>query len=129
MAFGVPPTTHRYLIEHFSGVPHPKTMLSSRYTKFVDCLLTISKPEVAFLANMSVSDNRTVMGKTVTRLKREVDCQDLTANLVKKKVKFFPVPQVEEWRFSYLDELISVEAGDGYIDNSFSSSDGVGADG
>ena len=120
MAFGVPPTTHRYLIEHLSGVPHPKTMLSSRYTKFVDCLLTSSKPEVAFLANMSVSDNRTVMGKTVTRLKREVDCQDITANLVKNKVKYFPV---EEWRLSYLDELVSVEAGDSCIDNSFSSSD------
>ena len=44
IAFGVPPTTHRYLVEHLSGTPHPKTMLNARYVKFVDSLLNSRKP-------------------------------------------------------------------------------------
>ena len=75
MAFGVPQTTHHYLIEHLSGTPHPKTMLCSRYVKFVDCLLKNSKGEGALLANMAADDNRTVLGKIVSRLRREVDIQ------------------------------------------------------
>ena len=79
------------------------------YVKFVDSLLRSRKPEVAFIANMAVSDNRTVMGKTM-------------ASLVKTKLKYFPVPQVEEWRLSFLDELLSVEKGEWSIDDFFSSS-------
>ena len=33
MASGVPPMTHRYLVEHISKAPHVKTMLASRYAK------------------------------------------------------------------------------------------------
>ena len=92
MAFGVPPTTHRYLIEYMSGTLHPKTMLSSRYSKFVDSLCMSSKMEVALLANMAVQDNRTVMGKTVSRLKQELNSQVLTPSLIKKNLKYF------EWK-------------------------------
>ena len=31
MVFGVPPTTHRYLIEPLAGTPHARTMLCCRY--------------------------------------------------------------------------------------------------
>ena len=123
MAFGVPPTTHRYLIEYMSGALHPKTMLSGRYSKFVDSLCMSSKVEVALLANMAVQDNRTVMGKTVARLKQELNSDVLTSNLVKKNLKYFPVPQDEEWRLPFLDELLSVETNDSSIDGCFSSSD------
>ena len=51
IALDVPATTHRYLIEHLSGSLHPRTMLSSRYVKFVNSMLMSSKPEVAFLAS------------------------------------------------------------------------------
>ena len=78
MAFGVPPSTRLYLIEYMSGTLHPKTMLSSRYSKFVESMCKSSKMEVALLANMAVQDNRTVMGKTVSRLEQELNSQVLT---------------------------------------------------
>ena len=121
MAFGVPPTTHRYLIEHMSGTLHPKTMLSSRYSKFVESLCKSSKMEVALLANMAVQDNRTVMGKTVSRLKHELNCQVLTSSLVRRNIKYFP--QDEEWRLTFLYELLSAETNESTIDECFSSSD------
>ena len=57
MAYGVPPMTHRYMIEHLSKTLHVKTMLASRFSKFVDSLLNSCKLEVAFLANLSVQDH------------------------------------------------------------------------
>ena len=110
-------------MEHLPGTLHPKTMLNTRYTKFVDSLLKSKKAEVAFLASVSASDNRTVMGKTVTRLKNELSCQVITPGLVKTRLKYFPVPQEEEWRLSFLDELLSVGNGESSIDDSFSSAD------
>ena len=42
-AWGVPNTTHRYLIEEISGSLHPKVMLASRYIGFVKSLCTSPK--------------------------------------------------------------------------------------
>ena len=49
MVFGVPPTTHRYLVEPLSGTPHAKVMLSSRYFKFKQTLYDSNKMVVNFI--------------------------------------------------------------------------------
>ena len=117
MAFGVPPTTHRYLIEHLSGTHHPKTMLCSRYKKFVDSLVSSSKMEVALLANMAKENNRTVVVKTMSRMKRELDCEDLTSTFISKNLKYFPVPHNEEWCLTFIDELLPVDENENTIDD------------
>ena len=98
-------------------------MLCSRYLKFVESLLKSSKVEVALLANMAVEDNRTILGKTVSRLRREMSCDNLTPNLVRKNLKYFPVPPNEEWRLTFLDDLLSVETRESNIDDCFSLDD------
>ena len=123
MAFGVPPMTHRYLVEHISKVPHVKTMLASRYANFVNILLRSCKPEVALLASLSFEDNRTVMGKTVSRLKKEIIPYEISARNIKKKLRYFPVPAEEEWRLPVLDELVAVEAGNSIMTEDFSKED------
>ena len=123
MAFGVPPMTHRYLVEHISKVPHVKTMLASRYANFVNILLRSCKPEVALLASLSFEDNRTVMGKTVSRLKKEIIPYEISARSIKKKLRYFPVPAEEEWRLPVLDELVAVEAGQSIMTEDFSQED------
>ena len=62
------------------------------------------------------------MGKTNSRLKQELNSQVLTSSLVKENLKYFPVPQDEEWRLPFLEELLSVETNDSTIE-CFSSSD------
>ena len=117
LAFGVPCTTHRYMIEPMSGSPHPKTMLSTRYVKLIDSLCSSSKLEVSLLANLAVEDNRTVMGRTVSRVKQDLGCQDLTPMNVKKKLKYFPTPECERWRLDFLRELLSVSCNQSTIEN------------
>ena len=116
-AFDVPRTTHRYMIEPMSGSPHPKTMLSTRYVKLIDSLCSSSKLEVSLLATLAVGDNRTVMGRTMSRLKQELGCQDLTPTNVKKKLEYFPTPEGERWRLNFLEELLSVSSNQSTIEN------------
>ena len=109
--------------KHLSGTPHPKTMLCSRYKKFLDSLVSSSKMEVALLANMAMEDNRTVVGKTMSRMKRELECEDLTSTQISKSLKYFPVPPNEEWRLPFIDELLSVDENEYTLDDCFSSAD------
>ena len=74
IAFDIPCTAHRYLMEPLSRSPHPKTILSSRLVKISDSLCTSSKKEVYLLGNLASSDKRTMLGKTMSRLKREMEC-------------------------------------------------------
>ena len=46
VCFGVPATTHMYLVEPLSGVQHVKNMLCSRLVKFLDQLILCGKPAV-----------------------------------------------------------------------------------
>ena len=78
IALGVPATTHIQSIKYLSGSPHPRTLLGSRYLKFVNSLLMNFKQEVALLANLSVDAHRAVLGRTLARLRKELDVQVIT---------------------------------------------------
>ena len=54
------------------------------------------KPEVALLSSLSVGDNRTVMGKKVSRLKKDIIPYDISASIIKKKGRYFPITVEEE---------------------------------
>ena len=106
----VPYTTHRYLIEPLSECHHPKTMLTSRFVKFTKSLLTSSKPSIRYLASITRNDNRTLMGKTLSKISRDllVDRTDLTSSLVSRKMVYAPVPADQMWRLDTLLELLKV---------------------
>ena len=111
-AWKVPNTTHRYLVEPISGSLHPKVMLASRYVQFGKSLLTSTKYQVRVLANLCSTDNRTVMGKTLSKVRRECGLSrhspgHLTSALVKAKMKYFEVPPDQTWRTQILSELLN----------------------
>ena len=105
--FNVPRETHRYLIEVISNCIHPKTMLSSRYVKFTESLTTTKKDSVRYLGKLNSDDNRTLLGKTLSRFRKDCDLYDsLTPSLVKRNMTYFPVPAGDVWRNYILLELL-----------------------
>ena len=108
--FQVPYTTHRYLVQPLSDCPHPKTMLSTRFIKFMQSLVSSTKSSISYLARLVRYDNRTLAGKTVSRLSREcnIDKVSLTASSVSRSVRYFPVPEEELWRIDIMKELLNV---------------------
>ena len=111
-AFRVPYRTHRYLIEVVSGCLHPKVMLASRYSAFLHSLLNSPKYDVRILARMCATDNRTVMGRTLSQIGRECgqpggEPSQLRPAVIKSKMKYVAVPPQEQWRTGFLTELLS----------------------
>ena len=86
-------------------------MLSSRYVKFAQCLVSSSKPSVSYLARLVRNDNRTLMGRTLSKMSREtnVDKASMTSSIVGKSMKYFPVPGDQMWRIDILKELLCVK--------------------
>ena len=111
MAWKVPNTTHRYLIECISGSLHPKVMLASRYSTFVNSLMKSPKYSVRVLANLCATDHRAVMGQSLAQIGRECgltggDTGQLSSALIKQKMKYFSVPPDQVWRTGILSELL-----------------------
>ena len=104
--FGVPPTTHRYLVEPLAGTPHAKTMLPSRFVKFKQTLYSSNKLMVGLMVRIAAEDRRTVMGRTLAKLKSELNGMKLTCSNIRKNLKYFPVPDNEVWRLRFLDDLL-----------------------
>jgi hypothetical protein len=85
-------------------------MLSCRYVKFKEMLFQSNNQMVNLLAMMAAGDHRTVMGNTLSKLKRELAGRDLNCNNTKSYMKYFPVPEQENWRMGFLEELMEADA-------------------
>ena len=103
--------THRYLIEKISRTFHPKVMLASRLVNFHKKMTASSKLCVRLLARLCEKDLRTVLGKTLNKLCDIIgssEIGDLTANIIKKNMTYYDVPDNETWRVNSVTELIKV---------------------
>ena len=108
---GVPNTTHRFLIEPLSGSMHPKVMLSSRLVMFRDTMMKNNKLVIKFLINLFKGDWRTVIGRNLGLIQRELGGDMITPELVKRHLKYFEVPAEEKWRVTTITELLEVKSG------------------
>ena len=74
-------------------------------------LVSSTKSSISYLARLVRYDNRTLAGRTVSRLSREckVDRGSLTVSIINKSVRYFPVPEEELWRLDIMKELLNVK--------------------
>ena len=87
---------------------HPKVMLCSRFASFHQSLLSCDKFQVRYLARLQQADQRTVFGRTLFKIGQECDTNFPSKAVVKKKMKYFAVPEVEAWRPPLLSDLLKV---------------------
>ena len=110
MAFKIPSQTHNYLIESLSDCPHAKVMLASRFTQFHKSLIENKKSCIRLLSNISEDDLKTIHGRNLFHLQRELDCdiQDLSSSFIKANMKFKLLPNEEQWRIPLLLNLLDI---------------------
>jgi hypothetical protein len=104
---------HKYLVESISNTMHPKTMLASRYVTFYKALTNSTKLIVRFLASLFETDQRTLMGRTLDILCRQLDISDpsqLSSCIVKRTLKYSEIPEEEKWRTSTVTELLKLRS-------------------
>ena len=110
--FGLPWTTHRFFIEAVSGTSHPKTLMCSRWVKFLGSLKSCLKGSVRYQANLVCNDRRTLAGNTMSRIAKDcnVERSSLGRTHARNMEYFSPLPG-EEWRLALLEELLLVRDG------------------
>ena len=94
-------------------------MLCSRLVKFRQTLISCKKPAVRILARICETNSKTVFGNNLVNIARECDSkiEDLTATLVKTRIKYMEVPLQHEWKIGFVKELIMIISRDMMVEN------------
>ena len=105
--YSLPWKTHRYLIQDISECVHPKTMLSTRFVKFLESVSKCEKSCVRYLGRIVKSDKRTLVGRTLAKLALECGCdvESLISTSV-RRLEYFQICDDERWRNPLLKELL-----------------------
>ena len=101
-------STHRYLLDPFSGFTHVLPMLTNRFLKFYNTLYFSDKNAVSNLRLCQENDCRSTFGLNI----RNICLRNNAANIFECKkyaVKYFPIPDNEVWRVNILKELIDLK--------------------
>ena len=109
--FGVPNTTHRYLIDQLSNSQHLMVILYKRYLTFIQSILTSHKKCLASLASRMTKDQGSITKKNLNLISHESgvdEVLDVAPSFVVSTIVYAPTPIGEEWRHSLLLELIDL---------------------
>ena len=88
-------------------------MLTSRFVTFYKSLVASKKKPVRFLARIMEADQRTVLGRTLSKLLalsglRNQEFDRLSASLLKRKMVYQEVPTDEKWWVPACRELLEL---------------------
>ena len=83
---------------------------------FFKTLVGSSKKPLRFLARLNSTDQRTVLGKTLSKIMTLTDSdeaspENLTPNWIKKNLRYARVPDADEWRIPLCCELLGARNG------------------
>ena len=109
--FKLPRTTHRYLLETLTDIPHLFVQLLARYVTFVKSMLSNDAFEVRFLSNLAFNDRTTVVGRSIGKIMElcsHHDMETLSSGLVKEKVRYMRIPDDENWRIGVMENMRSI---------------------
>ena len=112
--FNLDRTTHRYVLETLTDIPHLYVQLLGRFVTFVKSLLANDAFEVRFLANLCLTDMTTVVGRSIAKIMdlcNHYDMTTLNARLVKKSMSYMVMPMDEEWRIGIIADMRNLLTG------------------
>ena len=114
--FDLPPRTHRYLIEPYSGFHHIFTLLINRFMKFYSTIFQSDKKIISNLRLCQENDCRSTFGRNIRNIC--IRNETLTFSSCEKfALKYFPMNEKDNWRINALKELKQVGAIEGFSED------------
>ena len=122
MTWNLPNTTHRYLIEAISELPHLKAILSQRFLSFMHSLINSKRKCLPELSKKMVYDQGSISGQNLNLIASNAgytryNVLKMSPSCVGNTIKYCPVPKESEWKIPLLKELISLRDGELYIED------------
>ena len=110
IAFDLPLTTHRNLIEPITGSRHLYVILLSRFISFLEKVKKSSKIIPKLLLSHIISDVRSNTGYNLRKILLGTGKDDIFKITIKDlaKVEFAILPKDEAWKSSFITELIDI---------------------
>ena len=108
--WGLPHNAHRYLIEMLGGT-HAKTMLMSRFIKFIQSIKKSPKKAVQFLFEKVRKNVNTVTGRNMAFVERVTGKSELEKINIKEVMKNVKYCESKEnaWRADFIKEIVDVK--------------------
>ena len=107
--YKIPRTTHRYLIEPITGMPHIKNILIKRFLRFIQQIENCPKKILGNLLQLIKKDVNSVTGANLRQImilcgkQNIVDLEPIDANLI----EYHPIPVEEYWRVSAVKDIVA----------------------
>ena len=115
----LPRQTHRKFIEPLGGV-HAKTMIYSRFLKFIQSITKGKKRAPLYLLEIIKNNTQTITGRNIRIILNELDkrnIEEVTVEEVKTNVKLKEIPEEELWKLNVIKELTDVKQKNLYVIN------------
>ena len=109
--WNLPRQAHRIFIEPLGGI-HAKTMLYTRFLKFIDSIWRGTKLAPIYLLETIKNNTQTITGRNIRLILNETEkrhIEEVTINELKEKIKLKPLPEEEEWKVTCIKELTNVK--------------------
>ena len=110
LVWSLPRSTHNYFVEHLlaQDFRSARQQIFSQYIGFLKRLRRSVSSEVRILSNIVAKDIRTVTGKNCFNLCQEfsLDPWEVSASSFSSSYKYYPMPDQDKWRLSFLMDLL-----------------------
>ena len=109
--WNLPRETHRIFIEPLGGT-HAKTMLFTRFHKFVQSIMKGKKAAPIYLLETIKKNTQTITGRNIRLILNETEkrkIEDVTIEDLKDKIKLKEIPENEIWKVNFIKELTDVK--------------------
>ena len=108
--WNLPRDSHRIFIEPLGGV-HAKTMLFTRFLKFIQSIMKGKKAAHIYLLELIKNNTQTVTGRNIRLIlneTRKVNIEKVTVDDLRQCIKLRMLPEEEEWKVVYIKELTNI---------------------
>ena len=107
--WNLPLQSHKYLIEPLGG-RHLKTMLYSRFLKFIHSIETGNKISAKYLLEIIKKNTETVTGRNLKKILIESE-QSNIKDADFKNIKFCELSKDDEWKIQLVNEMTDIRQG------------------
>ena len=115
--WNLPRATHRRFIEPLGGI-HAKTMLYTRFIKFIQSIGKGNKSAPIYLLETIKHNTQTITGRNVKLILQETDetnIEKIKCEDIKKKIKLSELKDSEKWKIESIKELTNIKHKNMYI--------------
>ena len=115
----LPRNSHQYFVEPLSRSPHIKFSLCERFLKFIESIACSEKTAIRNMLKFVKYDCRSSTGSNLRNMmllagKTSVD--ETTSGCFKHQV-YKEVPEGEQWRIAFAQEMIEIVSGNMYVES------------